>query len=125
MARHQAQAGGRVLRAVSRTAAMHMRRPADLAARYGGEELALLLPNTDAEQARHVVDGICQAIAEQAIPHAASAAAPMLTVSAGGATCASAGNETGNQLLEAADNHLYQAKQAGRNRVIWREACIA
>jgi diguanylate cyclase (GGDEF)-like protein len=114
-------AGDRVLRAVSRTAAAHMRRPADLAARYGGEELALLLPNTDAVQARHVVDGICQAIAEQAIPHAASLAAPMLTVSVGGATCTSAGGETGSQLLESADNHLYQAKQAGRNQVIWRD----
>lgn len=116
-------AGDRVLRSVARTTAAHMRRPADLAARYGGEELALLLPNTDAEQARHVVDGICHAIAALAIPHAASLAAPMLTVSVGGATCTAAGGESGIQLLEAADTHLYQAKQAGRNQVVWRDDC--
>jgi len=114
-------AGDRVLRAVARTAAGFMRRPSDLAARYGGEELALLLPGTDAVHARHVVDGICQSIAGQGIPHAASAAAPMLTVSVGGATYAPGGKETETELLEAADNHLYQAKQAGRNRVRWRE----
>jgi diguanylate cyclase (GGDEF)-like protein len=118
-------AGDRVLRAVARTAAAAMRRPADLAARYGGEELALLLPGTDAVQARHVMESIRHAIALQGIPHAASAAAPMLTVSVGGATYHPPGSETDSELLEAADSHLYQAKQAGRNRVSWREGGAA
>ncbi|MGO4378224.1 diguanylate cyclase domain-containing protein [Pseudoduganella sp. RAF53_2] len=118
-------AGDRVLRAVARTAAGLMRRPADLAARYGGEELALLLPCTDAVHARHVMETLCATIAQQNIPHAASAAAPMLTVSIGGATHLPGGKATDYDLLEAADTHLYQAKQAGRNRVHWRDAGAA
>jgi diguanylate cyclase (GGDEF)-like protein len=113
-------AGDRALRAVARTASGLLRRPGDLAARYGGEELVLLMPDTDAAQAAQVVQGLCDAIAALGIPHAASVAAPMLTVSAGGATRDAAGAESAAELFAAADTHLYQAKQAGRNRVIWR-----
>ncbi|MFA9219101.1 MAG: diguanylate cyclase [Sphingomonadaceae bacterium] len=113
-------AGDRALRAVARTVSAAMRRPADLAARYGGEELVLLMPDTFAEQARHVAHSICQSIVELGIAHQTSVAAPVLTASVGGVTLTSAGAESAAELLEAADNHLYQAKAAGRNRVIWR-----
>jgi diguanylate cyclase (GGDEF)-like protein len=113
-------AGDRALRAVARVAAAAMRRPADLAARYGGEELVVLLPDTDAEQARHVVLGICEALAQLAIAHAPSPVAPVLTASVGGATAAPDSSETAAMLFEAADHQLYQAKQTGRNRVAWR-----
>ena len=122
-------AGDRVLRAVARAAAGFMRRPLDLAARYGGEELALLMPDTYAGQARHLVDGVCRAIEQLAIAHSGSAVAPMLTASVGGATLSdanrtagrAAGWESAAQLLEAADRQLYQAKRAGRNQVMWRD----
>ena len=113
-------AGDRALRAVARAAGSHMRRPADLAARYGGEELVLLMPGTDGGQARHVADTIREAVALLAIAHAGSRAAPYVTASIGGATCEPAGGETASALFEAADAHLYQAKQAGRDRVVWR-----
>jgi diguanylate cyclase (GGDEF)-like protein len=113
-------AGDRALRAVARTVSAAMRRPADLAARYGGEELVLLMPDTYAGQAEHVANGICQAIMQLTIVHESSAVAPVLTASVGGVTMSARGAETASELVEAADNHLYQAKNAGRNRVVWR-----
>jgi diguanylate cyclase (GGDEF)-like protein len=113
-------AGDRALRAVARTAAAGLRRPADLAARYGGEEIVLLLPDTEAPQAQQVVNAICCAITDLQIPHEASSVVPLLTVSAGGATLDSVASETSAELFTAADNLLYQAKKSGRNRVEWR-----
>ena len=113
-------AGDRALRAIARAAGSHMRRPADLAARYGGEELVLLMPDTDASQAVHVATTILEAVALLAIAHAGSSAAPWVTASVGGATFAPAGGEAACALFEAADRHLYRAKQEGRNRVVWR-----
>ena len=115
-------AGDRALRAVARAARAAMRRPADLAARYGGEELVLILPDTGADEARGVVDGLCAALAELQLAHAASTVAPVLTVSVGGATLGTHGAESAAALFEASDKHLYRAKQAGRNRVVWRQA---
>ncbi len=113
-------AGDRALRAVARLAAAAMRRPSDLAARYGGEELVLLMPETGAFEARMVVEGICEALAALAIPHEASGVAPVLTVSVGGATFDVDSREDSAALFEAADTHLYRAKKAGRNRIVWR-----
>jgi diguanylate cyclase (GGDEF)-like protein len=113
------QAGDRTLRAVARLAAAHMRRPADLAARYGGEELVLLMPDTDAEQGLRVVGALREALVELNIAHAGSAAA-CVTASIGGATLDPAVPEHSAALFEAADVQLYRAKQDGRNRVMWR-----
>lgn len=115
-------AGDRVLRSVARTAASFMRRPVDLAARYGGEELVLLMPDTYAGQAQHLVAGMCRAIEQLTIAHGASAVASVLTVSVGGATLGEEGNESAAELLEAVDHQLYRAKHAGRNQVQWRDA---
>jgi diguanylate cyclase (GGDEF)-like protein len=114
-------AGDRVLRSVARTAASFMRRPVDLAARYGGEELVLLMPDTEAAQARQLVSGLCAAIEDLTIVHGASLVAPVLTVSMGGATLAPDGTESAAELLDAVDFQLYRAKHAGRNRVEWRD----
>ena len=114
-------AGDRALRAVARSASNGMRRPADLAARYGGEELVLLMPDTDSAQAQQVVCGICDEIAGLNIAHAASTVAPILTVSVGGATLVDHAAESASSMFEAADAHLYRAKQTGRNRIVWRQ----
>jgi diguanylate cyclase (GGDEF)-like protein len=113
-------AGDRALLAVARAASAGLRRPADLAARYGGEEVVLLLPDTDAGQARHVVAGIVAAIHELQLAHEASGVAPWLTVSVGGATLGGHEVESAAELFEAADVQLYRAKHGGRNRVAWR-----
>jgi len=114
-------AGDRALRSVARVAGAAMRRPSDLAARYGGEELVLLMPETEALVARELVAGLREAIAGLAILHETSNVAPMLTVSVGGATLLADSAEQPYELFESADAHLYRAKQAGRNQVCWRE----
>jgi PleD family two-component response regulator len=95
-------------------------RPADLAARYGGEELVLLMPETDAPQALRIVQALREAVMQLMIAHAGSAAASVITVSIGGATLDAPGSESSAALFEAADVQLYRAKQGGRNRVMWR-----
>lgn len=118
-------AGDRALRSVARTAGAAMHRPGDLAARYGGEELLLLLPETDAQSAHAIAETLRAAIAGLAIPHEASSVAPVLTVSIGGATFDPAGDEQPFELFEAADAQLYRAKQAGRDQVWWRALALA
>jgi diguanylate cyclase (GGDEF)-like protein len=118
-------AGDRALRAVARTAGTWLRRPADVAARYGGEELVLLMPETAAAHARAVVDDLRAAIAALDIAHAASTAGATVTVSIGGATLGQGGSESAAELFEAADTQLYRAKQDGRNRVAWRAGAPA
>jgi diguanylate cyclase (GGDEF)-like protein len=113
-------AGDRALRAVARVAGTHMRRPADLAARYGGEELVLLMPETDAAQALQIAQALRQAIADLMIAYAGSAVASCITASIGGASLDPSRLETSAALFEAADVQLYRAKQGGRNRVMWR-----
>ena len=113
-------AGDRALRAVARLVSTHMRGPADLAARYGGEELVLLMPETDAVQARQIAEALREAVAGLNIAHTGSAAASCVTVSIGGATFDPDRPEGAAALFEAADVQLYRAKQGGRNRVMWR-----
>jgi len=115
-------AGDRALRSVARAAASATRRPADLAARYGGEELVLLLPETGALEAARIVAQLREAIAMLNIAHEASNVAPVLTASVGGATLEPGSQESQAALFEAADAELYRAKQAGRNRISWRSA---
>jgi diguanylate cyclase (GGDEF)-like protein len=117
-------AGDRVLRVVARALAQFVQRPADLVARYGGEEFVLVMPETDAAQARELADKVRQAILALAIAHEASTVAAQLSVSIGGATFTGHGSESAAQLLKAADDHLYCAKQAGRNGVVWRGASV-
>jgi len=113
-------AGDRALRAVARVVRNAMRRSCDIAARYGGEELVILMPETDAAQALYVAEGIREAVAQLLIPHEKSVASPVVTVSIGGATLPQGSRETAPALFDAADTALYRAKEAGRNRVNWR-----
>ena len=115
---HGHPAGDRCLRAVASLAAEQARRPNDLAARFGGEEFALVLPHTDLDGARQVGEAIRGAIASAQLPHGRSPVAPHVTVSIG-IHAAVPGDETGETagLVEAADRALYAAKRSGRDRV--------
>jgi diguanylate cyclase (GGDEF)-like protein len=93
------------------------RRPTDLAARIGGEEFALLLPDTDSAGAFEIAETARKAISSLRLTHPASPIAPWLTISAGLATATLDRLHSETDLVAAADRALYQAKGAGRNCV--------
>ncbi|MET0084381.1 MAG: diguanylate cyclase [Sedimenticola sp.] len=95
-----------------------IRRPTDLVARYGGEEFVCVLSDTDQQGALHVAETINQHIKEVAIPHETSAVSNHITLSMGVATCSPTGETGVHDLIELADQCLYQAKKQGRNRVV-------
>lgn len=129
-------AGDECLRRVAEVVASNARRAGDVAARYGGEEFAILLPHTETVEARRLAARVCEGVRQLGAPHAASAAANHVTVSIGvaGAVAAmrfepEAGAQRANDnrppiapppaatLVARADQALYAAKAAGRNRV--------
>lgn len=91
-------------------------RSADLAARYGGEEFVILMPETDAARAYEASERLRKAV--ETAPFAISHADGVIhkTVSIGYATMME--NDTPETLLKRADMALYQAKNAGRNKVL-------
>jgi diguanylate cyclase (GGDEF)-like protein len=93
------------------------RRAIDVVARIGGEEFAMILPNTSLEGARRIAEMVRRAVMDLNLPHPASPGPPYLTISAGVA-CAEGGQNTPDRLVAAADRALYTAKRQGRNRVI-------
>jgi len=117
--------GDDCLRAVSRCLRDSLKRPADTPSRYGGEELAAILPDTDAAGAFVIGESIVRAVRSLERPHEASEC-KIVTVSIGIATSGqSAERTTAKDLLRRADEALYGAKAAGRNRVHdWRPKLV-
>lgn len=109
--------GDEVLVKVARVLQSELRRSSDLAARYGGEEYALILPNTAADDAQAVLAQIRAGLAALGLVHEASPFG-RITMSFGIA-CHQPGSEfaSAEDLLVAADQALYRAKAAGRDRV--------
>lgn len=122
-------AGDIVLEQVARIMTQSLR-PSDLGARYGGEEFAVLLPDTDTQGAEAVAERVrrsieCSALgtletAVSPLVHERAAATPQrgVTVSIGVATATPTEGLTTAELLQRADQALYGAKYAGRNRVL-------
>jgi diguanylate cyclase (GGDEF)-like protein len=112
------QAGDDCLRQVASALCTAGRRPADLAARYGGEEFAMVLPGTGSDGAIEVANSVSRVVAALAISHARSAAGKSITLSQGIASLIPERETSSEDLIERADQALYQAKQQGRNRYV-------
>ncbi|GGE79349.1 sensor domain-containing diguanylate cyclase [Massilia psychrophila] len=108
--------GDAALQMVSRAMLAGQRRPADVAARFGGEEFAMLLPDTEPGGALAVAESIRAAIAAAQFPHGASPFR-ILTISAGVHSMIPQRGQNARALVEAADRGLYRAKAQGRNSV--------
>ncbi|BDY06426.1 GGDEF domain-containing protein [Ferrimonas sp. YFM] len=111
--------GDLVLKALGQTLIRHTRN-SDVVARYGGEEIAVLLPGTSGAEARVLADRLHQEIGKLRVPLPEQGSQPRpplrFSVSIGVAGC-NAGNADAGHLLQAADLALYQAKETGRDRV--------
>lgn len=109
-------AGDDQLNAVAQCLADVLHRPTDIVARYGGEEFACVLPCTDEKGARYIAQELVDSVSNLAIPHKLSPY-HKLTVSIGLAVV-DASEQSTDDLIFAADTHLYKAKQTGRNRFV-------
>ena len=111
--------GDACLKSVAATIGDCARRPADLTARYGGEEFVVLLPNTPPDGTRHMAETIRRAVCGMELAHADSDAGEHVSLSLGAASVIPTPVHGANAvLIRAADRALYEAKAAGRNRVV-------
>ncbi len=109
-------AGDACLQQIASLLSSCIRRPRDLLARYGGEEMAVILPDTDNDGAAVVARLMLERLALQAIPHKGSPFGH-ITASIGIACSDGTALDSAPSLIERADRALYIAKQAGRNRL--------
>ena len=123
--RYGHQAGDDCLRAVGAAITTILRQHGDEAARYGGEEFAVLLPGADesggaavAERARFVIEAL--RLTHAGTPYSGS----VVTASLGVATARPHNGGSMAELLREADSRLYEAKRAGRNRLVSRSTVI-
>lgn len=93
------------------------KRATDLAARYGGEEFAIVLPNTDQANAVKLGNEILVGVRELGIRNATAVSSQIVTISLGIAVIIPSDITTPESLIIAADQALYQAKNAGRNQL--------
>jgi diguanylate cyclase (GGDEF)-like protein/PAS domain S-box-containing protein len=91
-------------------------RPGDLVARFGGEEFAVILPNTHNEGAVQVAREVCEAVSSRGLPHSGQSYG-IVTISVGCATMIPHFGIHSQDLIQMADLALYQAKHGGRNQV--------
>lgn len=110
--------GDDCLRLVAQTLAHAAVRPRDCVARFGGEEFALILPETDGESAKRIAERCRRLIGQLRIPHEQSRVAQLLTLSLGVGTIVPAAGDTPQAFLAGVDRLLYQAKREGRDRLL-------
>ena len=112
---HGHQTGDFILKETCR-AMREVLREYDVLSRYGGEEFAVLLPETTVEDAEEVAEKLRRTVAEAAFEKGPERFG--LTVSCGVACAEPGDNLTGSELIERADKSLFAAKKKGRNRVV-------
>ena len=112
-------AGDYCLQAVAGAMNKTLRRPADFCARFGGDEFVIVLPNTDPQGARIVLESVKHAVQELKISHAVSTVDKFVTISVGIAASSPANDSMdSDNLLRRADKALYKAKKQEIERVV-------
>jgi two-component system, chemotaxis family, response regulator WspR len=114
-------AGDEVLKSVAETIRQNCRRSVDCAARFGGEEFVMALTTTTTGESRAAGEKICRMIEDLRLPHSNSSVSSYVTVSIGGALTVPSRGESFFLLIDAADQALYQAKRAGKNKLVMTE----
>jgi diguanylate cyclase (GGDEF)-like protein len=109
-------AGDDALRLLARRVEAELRKPNDIAGRYGGEEFGVVLPGLDVAAATAVAERVRQAVQHAELTHPGSKAG-VVTTSIGVAAMVPRHGMSPELLIAAADAALYRAKQAGKNRV--------
>jgi two-component system chemotaxis family response regulator WspR len=114
-------AGDEVLKQVAAAIRKSCQRPADLPARFGGEEFMAILPVTPRQGLEVVGENLRRSVEELRIPHRASSVGNFVSVSVGGASTEPHGaGDSFLELIASADKALYEAKQT-RNRLVVRD----
>ncbi|AOJ15555.1 diguanylate cyclase domain-containing protein [Burkholderia vietnamiensis] len=109
--------GDGVLRQVAATIERCLAQSGDFAARFGGEEFAVVMPATTPGAARLLGEKIRLAVEALRLEHTHSSTGRYVTISIGGASIVPAPGVPATLLIEAADRALYRAKHGGKNRV--------
>ena len=115
--RYGHQNGDECLRKVGQLLGQHIRRAGDFVARYGGEEFVVICAATDGGHARQLVEAMRAALDELSLPHELSPHGHV-TISIGVAALVPDESFGQSALVRLADQALYAAKEAGRNRVV-------
>lgn len=110
-------AGDKCLQQVAQVLQQSVKRPADLVARHGGEEFAIVLPNTDISGAVHIAGEVRSRLRGLKLEHRSSLVSDYVTLSFGIATTYPTPQTVVENLLIDADLALYQAKGQGRDRI--------
>lgn len=114
-------AGDDCLKQVADALRDSLKRPYDLAARFGGEEFACVIPETNINDALFIAKRIKNNIDSLKLEHKSSPVSPFVTVSIGGVTKIPDQLDKHNEMLQKADEALYKAKQNGRNQILIEE----
>lgn len=118
------RAGDEVLAKVAKVLSQSVSRAGDVVCRYGGEEFALVLPDTDSAGAVTVVSRMIEAVGDLDIAHAFNPPHLVVTASAGVNSCVPREGSSLEEFVTLADRRLYAAKRAGRNRVVGEGAGV-
>lgn len=111
--------GDVVLKSVASVLNESISRATDFVARIGGEEFAVILPNTGSENATLIAKKMIKMIYELQIEHQFSETCSCLTISIGGATWTPDPDKSRSDFFKIADDMLYEAKASGKNKVVW------
>jgi diguanylate cyclase (GGDEF)-like protein/PAS domain S-box-containing protein len=110
-------AGDVCLRQIAAELMRQMRRASDIVSRYGGEEFAVILPETDAETAKVLAETLRESVENLGLEHIGIPDESVVTLSIGVATLVPTASQSAIRLVSLADKALYRAKAGGRNQI--------